>query len=96
MVVRSKGAASFARDGEDRLEVRHAPMESANEVRVPITELRACHCKDCQKASGQSQRHASTQLAFAITKARQALHRGRLQWPARRTASSATTRLAAL
>ena len=22
------------------------------EVRVPITELRACHCKDCQKASG--------------------------------------------
>jgi hypothetical protein len=22
------------------------------EVNVPITELRACHCKDCQKASG--------------------------------------------
>jgi len=22
------------------------------EVSVPITELRACHCKDCQKASG--------------------------------------------
>ena len=22
------------------------------EVRGPITELRACHCKDCQKASG--------------------------------------------
>ena len=22
------------------------------EVRVPITELRACHCRDCQKSSG--------------------------------------------
>jgi hypothetical protein len=23
------------------------------EVTTPITELRACHCKDCQKASGR-------------------------------------------
>jgi hypothetical protein len=39
------------------------------EVRVPITELRACHCKDCQKSSGTngSVNAMIASSAFAIT-----------------------------